>query len=181
MTVAMASFYDTTTGEFKSLAEIVQNFGNVMINVIQQMIASMLVAKAAAGIATLFAGSTITGGVGGTTSQTSQFGTVWSPYHAGGIIRAHSGLAVDEVPIIAQTGERVLSRSQNREYERGISKSIDSGVINNYYTFHINATDPKSFEEMCRNRPGGIIDVAKGTILGDLRTNGSISQSIRNR
>jgi hypothetical protein len=30
--------------------------------------------------------------------------------HSGGPIRAHSGLAVDEVPIIAQTGEGILSR-----------------------------------------------------------------------
>lgn len=33
-------------------------------------------------------------------------------FHDGGIIRAHNGLAIDEVPIIAQTGERVLSRRQ---------------------------------------------------------------------
>lgn len=31
-------------------------------------------------------------------------------FHSGGMIRAHDGLAVDEVPIIAQTGEGVLSR-----------------------------------------------------------------------
>lgn len=31
-------------------------------------------------------------------------------FHEGGMIRAHEGLAVDEVPIIAQTGEGVLSR-----------------------------------------------------------------------
>jgi hypothetical protein len=40
-------------------------------------------------------------------------------FHKGGIIRAHNGLAVDEVPIIAQTGERVLSRAQNKAYEQG--------------------------------------------------------------
>src|SRR3990167_3393645 len=31
-------------------------------------------------------------------------------FHSGGFIRAHNGLAVDEVPIIAQTGEGILSR-----------------------------------------------------------------------
>ncbi|MFZ0052776.1 MAG: hypothetical protein WAK96_13455, partial [Desulfobaccales bacterium] len=43
-------------------------------------------------------------------------------YHDGGPIFAHSGLrlAADEVPIIAQTGERVLSREQNRDYEAGM-------------------------------------------------------------
>jgi hypothetical protein len=45
-------------------------------------------------------------------------------FHSGGVITAHTGwprLASDEVPIIAQTGERVLSRSQNRDYEAGRS------------------------------------------------------------
>lgn len=31
-------------------------------------------------------------------------------FHEGGLIRAHNGLAVDEVPIIAQTGEGIISR-----------------------------------------------------------------------
>ena len=31
-------------------------------------------------------------------------------FHSGGMIHAHEGLAVDEVPIIAQTGEGILSR-----------------------------------------------------------------------
>ena len=41
----------------------------------------------------------------------------------GGAIYAHAGwprLKSDEVPIIAQTGERVLSRRQNRDYEAGM-------------------------------------------------------------
>jgi len=42
--------------------------------------------------------------------------------HEGGLIRAHTGyLASDERMIIAQTGERVLSRNQNQAYETGMS------------------------------------------------------------
>ncbi len=43
--------------------------------------------------------------------------------HEGGPIRAHSGLAVDEVPIIAQTGEGILSR-------RGMSALGGAGTLN---------------------------------------------------
>ena len=55
-------------------------------------------------------------------------GVVPQRFHWGGVvdafagaIRAHGGLklAADEVPIIAQTGERVLSRAQNVAFERG--------------------------------------------------------------
>jgi len=56
-------------------------------------------------------------------------------YHAGGVVYAHAGwprLRSDEVPIIAQTGERVLSRDQNRAYEAGGTPiQINLEVINN--------------------------------------------------
>ena len=43
--------------------------------------------------------------------------------HAGGLIRAHNGLAVDEVPIIAQRGEGILSR-------RGMAALGGAGHLN---------------------------------------------------
>ncbi|TRZ51888.1 hypothetical protein D4S03_04345 [bacterium] len=55
-------------------------------------------------------------------------------YHSGGIVKAHGGLAPDEIPAILQTGERVLSRSQNREYESGkteVKFAPNITVINN--------------------------------------------------
>jgi len=44
-------------------------------------------------------------------------------FHEGGLIKAHSGLAVDEVPIIAQTGEGILSRT-------GMSALGGAGMLN---------------------------------------------------
>lgn len=52
-------------------------------------------------------------------------------FHSGGVIRAHGGwpwLASDEVPIIAQTGERILSRRQNRDYEAGMAVGGGGGT-----------------------------------------------------
>ena len=62
---------------------------------------------------------------------------------------AHSGLVVtptgrlqrDEVPIIAQTGERILSRAQNRAFESSV---LGSGVN---VTFNVNTIDAKSFRD----------------------------------
>ena len=56
-------------------------------------------------------------------------------FHGGGPIYAHAGwprLLPDEVPIIAKTGERVLSRAQNRDYEAGMRAAGGGGgqVIN---------------------------------------------------
>mgnify|MGYP000949126883 CR=1 FL=1 len=67
-------------------------------------------------------------------------GEVPQRFHWGGVvdafagaIRAHSGLklAADEVPIIAQTGERVLSRAQNAAYEAGMKPEVNIEIVNN--------------------------------------------------
>lgn len=50
-------------------------------------------------------------------------------FHSGGLITAHSGyLANDERLIKVQTGERVLSRKQNRDFEAG-TNAVGNGVI----------------------------------------------------
>ncbi len=112
-------------------------------------------------VAGLFSGmgsSTIQGGVGGQVVSTGQqsvgghsFTSAWTPYHTGGPIRAHSGLAVDEVPIIARRGEYVLSEkgvaaaggvSRLKRADQGESIS-EKQNINNY--FYIQAQDAQSF------------------------------------
>jgi hypothetical protein len=76
----------------------------------------------------------------------------WSLFHKGGLIRAHDGLAPDEVPIIAQTGERILSRSQNYEYERNyMNNEGGAKTINHYYS--IVASDPRSFGRLLKQQP----------------------------
>jgi benzoyl-CoA reductase/2-hydroxyglutaryl-CoA dehydratase subunit BcrC/BadD/HgdB len=87
--------------------------------------------------------------------QTAQFGTVWSPYHEGGIIRAHSGLNLtpDEIPIIVQTGERILSRSQNKDYEkeskhRSIYITVNPTAIIKVYDFADFYAHKEEFEAM---------------------------------
>ena len=58
-------------------------------------------------------------------------------YHSGGVIKAHSGwprLRPDEIPIIAQTGERVLSREQNRAYEAGMARPQINLIVNNNHS-----------------------------------------------
>jgi hypothetical protein len=60
-------------------------------------------------------------------------------FHKGGMIRAHDGLAVDEVPIIAQTGEGILSR-------RGMSNLGGAGMLN-----RLNAGQEMSSASMIEN------------------------------
>ena len=74
-------------------------------------------------------------------------------FHNGGLIYAHTGwprLKSDERPIIAQTGERVLSRAQNRAYESGLGG--DSGgsskPVHVQTTINVNAVDATGFDKV---------------------------------
>jgi hypothetical protein len=70
-------------------------------------------------------------------------------WHRGGIVKAHSGLKPDEILGVLQTGERVLSRSQNSEYERGGKSTIEQNII-------INNNAPKT-EAKTETTPSGDI------------------------
>ena len=68
---------------------------------------------------------------GGEVPQRFHWGGLIDPY--AGAIKAHAGLKLerDEVPIIAQTGERVLSRAQNAAYEAGMKPEVNIEIVNN--------------------------------------------------
>jgi hypothetical protein len=60
-------------------------------------------------------------------------GSLFPKFHSGGMIYAHTGMLVpglksDEVPIIAQSGERVLSRGQNKAYEQMLKNGMNTTV-----------------------------------------------------
>jgi TP901 family phage tail tape measure protein len=87
--------------------------------------------------------------------------------HMGGIIKAHNGMAItaDEVPIIAQTGEGVLSRlgmdalggkSALDNLNRGNPTQTKQEIHRHYY---INAMDAKSFKDFLNNNKQSLEDV----------------------
>lgn len=92
-----------------------KNFGESMMKLFEDM-AVAFIAEVTRMIAQWLIFTALTGGTGGAAGGI--FGWIGRlfrhsggmVYHGGGMIRAHSGLAVDEVPIIAQTGEGILSR-----------------------------------------------------------------------
>lgn len=186
-------FQDAFTGELQSGKEYFAEFGRSILRMFSNMIAEMVarwimfgsimegssVGKwvgLAGSIFGAFAGigsGAIQGGVGGQTVSTGTqtvaghtFTTAWSPYHTGGIIRAHNGLKIDEVPIIAQTGERVLSRGQNRDYEDTMSgRGKDPAVV------VIQAWDT---QDIMRNRKS-----IEGIIVNALRQNSQVRGAIK--
>lgn len=105
----------------ESLSDV---FENLLQTITQYLIKqAMMGALTAAGLPTFHGG-----------------GEVPQRYHWGGVveafagaIRAHNGLklAADEVPIIAQTGERILSRAENVAYEAGMKPKVEVNIINN--------------------------------------------------
>ncbi len=101
-------FYNTITGQLNSAQEMFINFGQSILRILSDVFAKILIIKSI----TMLAGP---GGklFGIPIENLFHEGGMIKKMHAGGSIRrAHEGLALapDEVPIIAQTGEGVLSR-----------------------------------------------------------------------
>lgn len=91
MSSAMADgFFNIMKGQFQNLQDVAVNFGNSILQILAQVIAKWLLVKT----------------LGAAMPGLIPF------FHEGGVVRrAHSGyLASDEVPIIAQAGEGIISR-----------------------------------------------------------------------
>jgi len=90
-------FFNVVTGKLKDLKQVFADFGQSILRILTSALAKLFLLK------------TVGRAFPGLGQFFHQGGIV---YHAGGIVRrAHSGmLASDEVPIIAQTGEGILSR-----------------------------------------------------------------------
>lgn len=90
-------FFNVVTGKLNNLKQVFADFGQSILHILSNALAKLILVK------------TIGMAFPGLGQFFHQGGLV---FHSGGIIpRAHSGmLASDEIPIIAQTGEGVLSR-----------------------------------------------------------------------
>jgi hypothetical protein len=166
-------FFKAFTGELRGLKEIFADFGRAILQVISNILAKLLLIK----MFTTMAGSSgkIFGvDVGALFHQ----GGMVRKYHYGGLIRAHSGLAPDEVPIIAQTGEGALSRkgmkalggSDNlRALNNG--ESVSSGGV----TIHVNQViQAWDAQDVWRNRK-----MLSNAIASEISNNAGIRKVIK--
>lgn len=140
-------------GNISSFSEFMTSIGDLFLKTISDMIAQLVVLffwQKITGVLFSSAG-TITGGVGGTTTQTAQFGTVWSPSFAEGTdaipytgtYRLHEGEKVTpkydatksddlQLTIINQiTPEAVATAMSGKEGSGVIVNTIDTNALRN--------------------------------------------------
>ena len=166
-------FFKAFTGELKTLNEVFADFGKAILQMISNILAKLVLIK----MITAFAGP------GG-----KIFGVaVDTLFHEGGmvrkrqsrIIRAHTGLSPDEVPIVAQTGEGILSRRGMRALGGSESlRSLNRGetIPKAGVTININQViQAWSAEDVWRNRR-----MLSSAIADDIYSNGKIRSVIRN-
>lgn len=182
---AFSSFIDDAfSGQLRRAQDYFAEFGKSILSmfgqVISKMIAEWMVWQAVlagkqlvGNILNILGGlGSVSGGYSGQkfapagTPQSSSGGLVGNmrTMHTGGIIRAHSGLAIDEVPIIAQSGERILSRRQNAEYEKGGSSQKPTVIV-------IQAWDT---QDIMRNRKS-----IEGVIINALKNNSGVRGAVK--
>ena len=162
-------FSDAFRGQLDDAKDYFAEFGNMMLDILAEVLAKIILIKT---IGEIFPGMI---------PFLHQGGAV---YHKGGLIQpvyAHAGLAPDEIPIVAQSGEGVVSRRGMRslgvnnlnKLNRGDGLGESAQVFNVY----INANDAKSFREMLVQHP----DVFESAIIDALNKNKPIRSAIRNR
>lgn len=165
-------FFKAFTGELRTLQEIFANFGRAVLQMISNILAKLLLIK-------LFTAMAGPGGkifgvnVGALFHQGGMIRR-----HQGGLIRAHGGLAPDEVPIIAQTGEGILSRQGVRalggpDNLRSLNKGEQAGAGG--VTININQViQAWDAQDVWRNRKA-----LSNAIADDIYNNGKIRSVIR--
>lgn len=166
-------FFRAFTGELRSIKEVFADFGRAVLQMISNILAKLLLIK----LFTAMAGPS--GKIFGVPvgSLFHQGGMV-KKMHQGGFIRAHSGLAPDEVPIIAQTGEGVLSRrgmsalgGSNNLRALNNGQSVSRGGVTINVNQVIQAWDA---QDVWRNRKA-----LSSAIADDIYNNGKIRSVIR--
>jgi|GEM_PF-2466492 len=165
MTTSLGSgFFDVITGKLSDLKNVFANWGQQVLKIIADVIAKLIIVNTIGRI-----------GIGGGKTIASLI------MHSGGMIRkAHDGmLAYDEVPIIAQTGEAVLSRravaNLGAENVNRLNSGQGIGGQNTSITIQINPViQAWDTNDIMRNRRA-----ISAAIAEDLRSNSQIRQTIR--
>jgi len=162
-------FSDAFRGQLDDAKDYFAEFGNMMLDVLAEVLAKIILIKT---IGAIFPGMIPFFHQGG------------EVYHRGGVVHpvyAHSGLSPDEVPIIAQSGEGVLSRrgmsALGSNNLKRLNRGEGLGDSNQIFNVYINANDAKSFRDMLVQHP----DVFESAIIDALNKNKPIRSAIRNR
>jgi hypothetical protein len=158
-------FSDAFKGQIDDVRDYFAELGNMMLEVLAEVFAKMILVKT---IGSIFPGMI---------PFFHQGGMV---YHSGGDvlpIRAHAGLAIDEVPIVAQTGEGVLSRRGMRALGGSENlKSLNEGKsAKGNVTINVNQViQAWDAQDVWRNRK-----MLSNAIAEDIYNNGKIRSVIR--
>jgi len=165
-------FFKAFTGELRNMQEIFANFGRAVLQMISNILAKLLLIK-------LFTAMAGPGGkiFGVDIGALFHQGGIVRRHH-GGFIRAHAGLAPDEVPIIAQTGEGILSRQGMRalggpDNLKSLNRGEGAGAGG--VTININQViQAWDAQDVWRNRKA-----LSNAIADDIYNNGKIRSVIR--
>lgn len=157
-------FFDHFTGELDSLSDYWDSMWRSMLRTYTNALGEMASQWALSGLSDLIFGGAGGGGGGGIGGFIEDvFDAI---FHKGGMIKAHSGMALkrDEVPVIAQTGEGILSRQGmnalgGEKFLNALNRgqSLNGAAIS--YNITINESDnPKAtvaeFERFIRSNRG---------------------------
>jgi len=155
-------FSDALHGQIDDAKDYFREFGDMMLEILAEVFAKMILIKT---VGAMFPG-------------------MIPFFHQGGVVQpvyAHGGLAPDEIPIIAQSGEGVVSRKGMSALGSNNLKRLNRGEgigdSTQMFNVYINANDAKSFRDMLVQHP----DVFENAIIDAMNKNKPIRNAIRSR
>lgn len=155
-------FSDAFHGQIDDAKDYFREFGDMMLEILAEVFAKMILIKT---VGAMFPG-------------------MIPFFHQGGVVRpvyAHGGLAPDEIPIIAQSGEGVVSRrgmaALGSTNLKKLNRGEGIGDSTQMFNVYINANDAKSFRDMLVQHP----DVFENAIIDAINKNKPIRNAMRSR
>lgn len=180
-------FFDMFTGKLKHLSDYINSFFQSVARAMANMMAQKTSVAIASGISNYFGG----GGSGSMSNATTGAGDLGGGapighvggyiMHAGGLIpRFHiGGLASDERPIIAQTGEGILSRKGMAAFDRlNNGDSGSGGSVSVAVTVENKSSQPVTAKTGDVRYDHQAKQFVVGVILSDLEYGGPIRSGI---
>lgn|GEM_PF-3561569 len=147
--------YNVFIGQLDDAKKAFESFGKSVLRIIANIISEWVTMQIITGIGKMFSAGAGAAAAGSVSPGMSTAGAEWGAtsgfggFHQGGMIRAHKGmyLAPDEVPIIAQTRERILNREDTVDLDKLLRRPEGGGEVHYHFDMTIVTNDEKSFRD----------------------------------
>jgi uncharacterized protein (UPF0335 family) len=163
MASSLGNFFgNVLAGQIDDAKQMFADFGNAVLNIIGQVMAQLLISETLGRI------------------WPAAFNILGLKFHQGGVVKAHSGLATDEVPVIAQAGEGIISRrgmsALGRDNFSRLNRGEGAGSNQMVIHYYIMAADARSFVDLLYQNKASIHGIVQSAMTTNSPLRGTMKK-----